>query len=108
MSAEVTMTMRHRRQGIILLALAASVMLTCVDAQAAKIGMVCTPSVAPGVTFDLAAKTGYIETPDGNSVFNWSYADQHTSGGRFQEPGPVLCVNQGDHVTVNLHNGLDV
>ena len=35
----------------------------------------------------------------------WSYANADT-GGAFQEPGPVLCVNEGDTVTVNLHNGL--
>ena len=81
--------------------------VSTVSAQAAKIGMVCTNGVAPGATFNLVANMGYIETPDGNSVFNWSYADQATIPAHFQEPGPVLCVNQGDVVTINLHNGLD-
>ena len=35
----------------------------------------------------------------------WSYANADT-GAAFQEPGPVLCVNEGQTVTVHLHNGL--
>jgi len=65
------------------------------------IGMVCTN----GPTFHLVATTGTVETPDGNSVFMWGYADADT-GGHFQSPGPVLCVNQGETVTVTLHNDL--
>jgi hypothetical protein len=73
--------------------------------QAAKTGMVCTPG---GPTFNLVANTGDIETPDGNSVFLWSFANQAAPiNGHFQSPGPVLCVNQGDTVTINLHNGLN-
>ena len=64
-----------------------------------KIGMVCLN----GPSFTLFAKTGYIQTPDGNSVFMWSYAD---SSGQFQSPGPVLCVTQGQTVTINLTNNL--
>jgi hypothetical protein len=100
------MTHRYRRLSILFGAVASCV-LCAATAQAAKIGMVCTAGVAPQATFNLIAKPGYIETPDGNSVFNWSFADQN-AGGHFQEPGPVLCVNQGDTVTVNVHNGLDV
>lgn len=70
-----------------------------------RIGMVCTPG---GPTFDLVANTGDIETPDGNSVFMWSLADQAVDGGHFQAPGPVLCVQEGQTVTIHLHNGLDV
>ena len=64
-----------------------------------KVGMVCLN----GPTFNLVATSGTIHTPDGNTVFMWSYAD---SSGQFQYPGPVLCVNQGDTVTVNLTNNL--
>src|SRR5215475_9716463 len=64
-----------------------------------KIGMVCLN----GPTFNLVATSGTIHTPDGNTVFMWSYAD---SSGQFQYPGPFLCVNQGDTVTVNLTNNL--
>jgi hypothetical protein len=41
--------------------------------------------------------------PDGNSIYTWSYT---SSGGAFQFPGPVLCVNQGDTVTIVLTNTL--
>ena len=41
--------------------------------------------------------------PDGNTICTWSYGP---TGGAFQFPGPVLCVNQGDTVTVVLNNTL--
>jgi FtsP/CotA-like multicopper oxidase with cupredoxin domain len=36
-------------------------------------------------------------------MFMWGYSE---GGDAFQHPGPVLCVNQGDTVTVILHNTL--
>ncbi|MGW3602750.1 multicopper oxidase domain-containing protein [Micromonospora sp. NPDC005161] len=77
--------------------------------EAPKVGMVCTPGTVAGGThtFNLVAKTGYIETPDGNSVFMWSYANADApDSGQFQSPGPVLCVTQGETVVVNLTNNL--
>ena len=62
---------------------------------APRIGMVCTPGTVSGSThtFNLVAKTGYIDTPDGNSIFMWSYANADApDSGHFQSPGPVLCV----------------
>ena len=56
-------------------------------------------------TFNLVANTGYIETPDGNSVFMWSYGPEP---GHFQSPGPVLCATVGETVEVHLHNTLSV
>lgn len=64
-----------------------------------KLGLVCLN----GPTFNLNATSGTIQTPDGNSVFMWSYAD---GSNQFQYPGPFLCVNEGDTVTVNLTNYL--
>jgi len=64
-----------------------------------SIGLQCTT----GPTFNLATDSGYIYTPDGNSIFMWSFRN---GAGSFQLPGPVLCVNQGDSVTVNLTNTL--
>jgi len=61
--------------------------------------MICTN----GTTFDLVADAGYIDTPDGNSIFMWGFSE---ASGTFQIPGPVLCVNEGDTVTVNLTNNL--
>jgi hypothetical protein len=68
-------------------------------AAAGPIGMVCQN----GANVDLTARSGYIETPDGNSVFMWGYA---RTGAGFQMPGPVLCVNEGDTVNVTLRNTL--
>jgi hypothetical protein len=68
-------------------------------AAAAPTGMECTN----GPTFNLTARAGQMETPDGNSALMWSYAP---TGGHFQTPGPVLCVDEGDTVTVHLHNAL--
>src|SRR5258705_3080648 len=46
--------------------------------------------------FSLTAAGGYISTPDGNSIYMWSYG---LSGGSFQLPGPTLCVTSGVTVT---------
>jgi FtsP/CotA-like multicopper oxidase with cupredoxin domain len=54
-------------------------------------------------TFSLTARDGYASTPDGNSIYMWSYG---LSSGKFQLPGPTLCVTSGEKVTVVLHNTL--
>lgn len=54
-------------------------------------------------TFSLTARAGYVSTPDGNSIYMWSYSD---TKGSFQLPGPTLCVTSGEPVTVILHNTL--
>ncbi|MCG3209502.1 MAG: hypothetical protein FOGNACKC_03129 [Anaerolineae bacterium] len=56
-----------------------------------------------GTTFDFETKTGHMQTPDGNSIFMWTFGLQ---GDGFQLPSPVLCVNQGDAITINLRNNL--
>ncbi len=68
-----------------------------------KTGVVCTTGATGNPSFLLTAKTGYISLPDGNTTFMWSYA---LGSGGFQLPGPTLCVNQGDNVTVTLNNTL--
>lgn len=71
-----------------------------------KEGVVCTSNSANGVAnFLLTAKDGYISTPDGNSIYMWSYA--YNNGG-FQHPGPILCVNEGETVNITLNNALSV
>jgi hypothetical protein len=110
------MTQRTRRLGLVLaLAFAAgSAMLSpgraaALPAGAPKLGMVCTPGTVSGGThtFNPVANTGYVDTPDGNSVFMWSYANHDApDNDHFQEPGPVLCVTQGETVVVNLTNTL--
>lgn len=62
-------------------------------------GIVCTT----GPTFSLTTQTGFIGTPDDNVVYMWGFS---AGGGGFQHPSPVLCVNQGDTVSVVLHNTL--
>ncbi len=74
---------------------------TSASAQSAQSdGMVCTS----GPNFSLTSHTGYIGTPDGNVVFMWGLS---SGADDFQYPGPVLCVNEGDTVTVVLHNTLN-
>ena len=68
-----------------------------------QVGIVCTTGTSPNPTFNLTTKTGYISLPDGNTAFMWGYSN---GSDPFQHPGPVLCVNQGDTVTVILHNTL--
>jgi len=105
------MTQRIRRLVLVVALAAGSAVLAqghagALPAGAAKIGMICTVPTTPA-TFNLVANTGFIDTPDGNSVFMWSYANADApDNGHFQTPGPVLCVNEGQTVTVNLHNTL--
>lgn len=58
-----------------------------------------------GPVFNLTAKASYISSGDGDSIYNWGYAN---GNGTMQYPGPTLIVNQGDTVTVNLTNTLPV
>ena len=64
-------------------------------------GIVCTSN--PSSTFTLSTLDGTISTPDGNIVYMWGFAEQ---GKPFQHPGPVLCVTEGDTVTIILNNTL--
>ena len=64
-------------------------------------GMVCTTN--PTATFSLTAQEGSISTPDGNIIYMWGLSE---GGDPFQHPGPVLCVNEGDTVTVVVNNTL--
>jgi FtsP/CotA-like multicopper oxidase with cupredoxin domain len=62
-----------------------------------------TTNPNPNPSFTLTTRTGYISLPDGNTTYMWSFS----SGSKdFQYPGPILCVNQGDNVTIVLHNTL--
>lgn len=76
----------------------ANVQPTRAQAQPA-VGIVCTD----GQTISLTAQSGYIQMPDMNTMYMWSYS---LSGSPFQHPGPVLCVNEGDTVTITLLNSL--
>jgi FtsP/CotA-like multicopper oxidase with cupredoxin domain len=108
------MRQRTRRLAVAVTLVAGSALLVpgravALPPGAPRIGMVCTPGTVSGTThtFNLVAKTGYIDTPDGNSVFMWSYANADApDSGHFQSPGPVLCAAQGETVVVNLTNNL--
>ncbi len=65
----------------------------------ATTGIICTY----GPSFSLTAQSGYIQMSDLNTVYMWSYG---STGGSFQYPGPVLCVNEGDTVEITLQNNL--
>ncbi len=74
-------------------------------------GMLCTTDGTvdpdtnlPTPTFELTATDGYTSEPDGNAIYDWGYS----ATGAFQLPGPILCVNEGDVVTVKLTNNLPV
>jgi hypothetical protein len=99
--------LRTPRQLACVLALAATIVLAAAStASAGPIGMVCTNGTVPANgerSFDLTARTGTAETPDGNSTLVWSYS---VTGQSFQTMGPVLCANAGEQVTVHLHNAL--
>jgi FtsP/CotA-like multicopper oxidase with cupredoxin domain len=61
-----------------------------------------------GNTFNFIAKTDHISTGDGGSLLIWGYADADSIDKRAQYPGPTLIVNQGETITINLTNDLDV
>src|SRR4029077_7769138 len=115
----ITMTSKRSRRlglalGTALLTVAGLLMQApahALPAGAPKIGMVCTPGTISGSThrFDLVTGAGDIQTPDGNTVFMWSYADANDPDpdlSAFQYPGPNLCVTQDEIVEVHLHNTL--
>ena len=91
--------------GLVLLASGLVPLLQPATAQAAppNTGVACTTGAATNPTFTLETKEGYIQLPDGNTMYMWGYSK---GGGAFQHPGPVLCVNEGDTVTVILVNSL--
>jgi FtsP/CotA-like multicopper oxidase with cupredoxin domain len=64
-----------------------------------SVGIVCTT----GPSFDMTTDADYINLPDGNTVYMYGY---QIVGSRFQHPSPVLCVTEGDTVTITLTNTL--
>ena len=71
-------------------------------------GIVCTSGTLSGSTrsFALTTDDGYIQLPDGNTVYMWSFDNPSIATPTFQFPGPVLCANQGETVSVTLTNTL--
>jgi FtsP/CotA-like multicopper oxidase with cupredoxin domain len=82
---------------IALMAFGSMANIQSAKAAAPVTGIVCTA----GPNFSLTAQEGYIQMPDMNTMYMWSYGSPE-----FQHPGPVLCVNQGETVTITLTNSL--
>lgn len=68
-------------------------------------GMEPTSVGANGPVFHLTARCDFISTADGGSVLIWGYAPGRPGDpGRAQYPGPTLIANEGETVTIILHN----
>jgi FtsP/CotA-like multicopper oxidase with cupredoxin domain len=78
---------------------------TSVAASGPLTSSACTPAAPGVVTCDLWAKTGTLTLP-GSSTSIWGFAA--SASGAAGAPGPVLIVDSGDSVTVNLTNELSV
>jgi len=79
--------------------------LVCATGSTADFHHPLTAPLPSNPSFVLTAQDGYITTPDGNSIYMWGYSN---GSGAYQDPGPVLCVNEGDAVTITLRNTLPV
>jgi len=75
--------------------------VTAVHGTLPPTGLVCTTN--PNDTFTLTTRDGYVTIPDGNVVYMWGFS---AGDAPFQHPSPVLCVDEGDTVTIVLHNTL--
>jgi FtsP/CotA-like multicopper oxidase with cupredoxin domain len=105
---------KHAQKSIIsLLLVTAFLLLAALPAEAIINGFTGT---SPNPVFNVTAKTGYLTADDGKSIFIWGFASDTDNpadpfcpaGGCVQYPGPTLIVNQGDNVTINLTNLLNV
>ena len=65
-------------------------------------GVICTENANSAFTF--TTMTGTISTPDGNVIYMWGFSEGDNP---FQHPSPVLCVTEGETVTIVLHNTLE-
>lgn len=95
-----------RKAGVAIatLALAAALLMLVLP----KLGESQQAGAGPAHQIDLWAASGNAAMPDGASVPIWGFADQDPAGGGAAGlPGPLLRVNQGEEVTVTLHNTLD-
>jgi FtsP/CotA-like multicopper oxidase with cupredoxin domain len=92
-----------RRAGLVVfLLLAAAALLTLA---LAKLG---NTQQANAVTINLWAASGTATMPDGTNVPIWGLTRSNpNNGGVAALPGPVLEVNQGQQVSIVLHNNLN-
>lgn len=87
----------------VLLSAAAVRPIAAATESANRTGIACTTDSAGGThpTFNLTTRAGSINLADGTTAYTWGFSEGARS---FQHPGPVLCVKEGDTVTVILHN----
>jgi hypothetical protein len=85
-----------KRSGGLLVCMLGMLLLASVPAQAVVDGIT-------GSNFTLVARQGFINSPDGDTILMWGYAN---GAGGMQYPGPTLIVSQGATVTVTLRNEL--
>ncbi len=68
---------------------------------------VAVPGVVDTETFNLCASAGSVTMPDSSVITIWGFSQDTGSGcPAAQLPGPVLQVDEGDTVVVNLTNNL--
>jgi FtsP/CotA-like multicopper oxidase with cupredoxin domain len=66
-----------------------------------------TPASPAPKTIDLCATTGSVTVPGNLVIPVWGFVASDCSvGGTASLPGPKLVVDEGDTVTLNVHNGL--
>ena len=84
----------------VLLGVAVLLALTAAPAAAGIDGIHVSGSI------DLYARADYVTSADGASLPIWGLTDD--PGGRAQYPAPTMIFNQGDYITITLHNNLAV
>ncbi len=90
----------------LLLAAAAAAMSPAAAAAAGPVASTACTTVGTTATCDLYARAGSLTLPGAVTTSIWGYSS--ASSGATGVPGPVLIVNSGDHVTVNVTNQLSV
>jgi hypothetical protein len=91
---------RNTATGPVILGVAVVLVLSAAPAAAGIDGIEVAGSI------DLYARADYISSADGASLLIWGLTDD--AEGRAQYPAPTLIFNQGDTITVTLHNELSV
>ncbi len=106
----ILVALRRLRWGVVAVALIAIISVAAIPRLSAVAsspsndsGVLCTTSPSPNPTFSLTATSGFVSMADGNTSFMWGYT---LGNNPYQAPGPTLCVNQGDTVTIALKNTL--
>ena len=84
--------------------------LLVVFVAAAGLNVVAPAASAAAVSIDLCAEAGTLPLPGPSTVDIWGFGIATTPGdcstATAQLPGPVLAVDEGDTVTINVTNGL--